>query len=159
MERLTEKRNGINVIPLRRDGSPEWCVSENQNDGTISVFGAAADKLAAYEDTGLDPAEVAAMIQNCDKSVYTMKTEIYEKAKAYDRVAAENVKLRELLKLAVEDMEGVTKNVAFEGLVCGSECVHFWECERVKSNDDRMYRCQEFKWRHAGEVEEVLTDE
>lgn len=107
MERLTEKRNGINVIPLRRDGSPEWCVSENQNDGTICVFGAAADKLSAYEDTGLEPAEVAAMIRNCDKSVYTMKTEIYEKAKAYDRVAAENAKLRELLELAEEVLTDV----------------------------------------------------
>lgn len=76
-----------------------------------------------------------------------------------EKLKSENAKLRKLLKSAVEDMKKVTTNVAFEGLVCGGECVHFGDCERVKNNDDKMYRCRTFKWRHADEVAEVLKDE
>lgn len=130
MERMTEKRNGLNVIPLRRDGSPEWCVSQNQNDGTISVFGAAADTLAAYEDTGLEPSEIA-------------------------EIQAENAKLRELLKLAMEDLK-----------ICSFQPCNYCEVCKYGKNDDLcpFLMCtigandSEFYWRHADEVEEILKE-
>lgn len=53
MERLTEKRDGKNVIPLRNAITgldvPYWKLSR-ANDLEIFLYGAAADKLAAYED-------------------------------------------------------------------------------------------------------------
>ena len=59
MERLTEKRDGKNVIPLRNAvcgiDMPYWKVSK-ANDLEAFLYGAAADKLAAYED-GDSPSE------------------------------------------------------------------------------------------------------
>ena len=53
MERLTEKRDGKNVIPLRNAvcgiDMPYWKVSK-ANDLEAFLYGAAADKLAAFED-------------------------------------------------------------------------------------------------------------
>lgn len=91
-------------------------------------------RLSAYEDTGLTPEEITKM-------------------------QAENAKLRELLKVAVKDFESVANNVAYDGFVCGEECAHFSKCDIFKNDDDRIYRCQKFKWQHADEVEEVLKNE
>lgn len=60
MQRLTEKRDGVNVIPLRNAvrevDLPHWClVTPTATDKFLS--GDAADRLAAYEDTGLEPEE------------------------------------------------------------------------------------------------------
>lgn len=71
----------------------------------------------------------------------------------------ENAELKRLLKLAVEDMKTITINVAFEGLVCGGECARFFECERVKNNDEKMYRCCKFEWKHAEEALKLLGDD
>lgn len=60
MERLTEKRRGQNVIPLR-----QMSLEKNFkfslvkiSDNTSFLYGDPSDKLAAYEDTGLTPEEV-----------------------------------------------------------------------------------------------------
>jgi len=116
-------------------------------------------RLTDYENTGLAPEEVRTLISNAEKSVFTIKTEIAEKAKAYDKISAENAKLRELLTSAVKDFESVANNVAYDGFVCGEECAHFSKCDIFKNDDDRIYRCQKFKWKHADEAEEVLKDE
>lgn len=61
MERLTEKRNGTNVIPLRNaicgTDMPYWKIT-TAGDLTEYLSGNAADRLAAYEDTGLEPEEI-----------------------------------------------------------------------------------------------------
>lgn len=52
MERLTEKRGGQNVIPLRQDGKTKWVVtSAGMGDkSTQFLYGTHANKLADYED-------------------------------------------------------------------------------------------------------------
>lgn len=61
MERLTEKRNGENVIPLRSVvlglNFSNWRI-EKKNPLEQFLSGDAADRLAAYEATGLTPEEV-----------------------------------------------------------------------------------------------------
>ena len=53
MERLTEKRDGQNVIPLRQDGKHKWSLaSAGMGDASTQfLYGAYADKLAEYEDS------------------------------------------------------------------------------------------------------------
>lgn len=60
MERLTEKRSGQNVIPLRQDGSNKWalCSAGMGYAPAQYLYGDHADRLAAYEDTGLTPEEI-----------------------------------------------------------------------------------------------------
>lgn len=60
MERLTEKRDGQWVIPLRQDGKREWslCSAGMGSAPTQFLYGDAANRLAAYEDTGLEPEEI-----------------------------------------------------------------------------------------------------
>ena len=48
MERLTEKRNGNNVIPLKADHA--WALTHGRG-GHQYLSGEAADRLAAYEAT------------------------------------------------------------------------------------------------------------
>ena len=52
MERLTEKRDGQNVIPLRQNGEVKWALSSaGMGDApTRFLYGVHADKLAEYED-------------------------------------------------------------------------------------------------------------
>lgn len=52
MKRLTEKREGQNVIPLRQDGKQKWTLCNAGKDDVHSQFlyGDHADKLAEYED-------------------------------------------------------------------------------------------------------------
>ena len=61
MERLTEKRHGENVIPLRMDGKHRWNVSHRSGSPDQFLSGEAADRLAAYEDTGREPEDIEAM--------------------------------------------------------------------------------------------------
>lgn len=63
MDRLTEKRDGHNVIPLRKFGIeniPKFTLVEI-SDNTSFLYGDFANKLAAYEDTGLTPEEIEQM--------------------------------------------------------------------------------------------------
>ena len=59
MERLTQKRRGRNVIPLMVGGSKwELAVVKSFDCPGQFLSGDAADRLAAYEDTGLAPEEI-----------------------------------------------------------------------------------------------------
>ena len=53
-ERLTEKRDGQNVIPLRQDGKTKWSLASAGmgNTSTQFLYGTHADKLAKYEAIG-----------------------------------------------------------------------------------------------------------
>ena len=52
MDRLTEKRDGQNVIPLRQDGKTIWALTSAGMGykSTQFLYGNHADKLAEYED-------------------------------------------------------------------------------------------------------------
>lgn len=60
MERLTEERQGQWCIPLRQDGQHLWslCSAGMGGASTEYLYGEYADRLAAYEDTGLEPEEI-----------------------------------------------------------------------------------------------------
>ena len=57
MKRLTKKRDRQNVIPLKQNGETKWVIcSAGMGDApTEYLYGEHADRLAAYEDTGLEP--------------------------------------------------------------------------------------------------------
>lgn len=63
MERLTEKRDGQNVIPLRQDGKVKWalCNAGKGDVPTRYLYGEHANKLADYENTGYPPEQVVEM--------------------------------------------------------------------------------------------------
>lgn len=52
MDRLTEKRDGQNVISLRQDGKTKWslCSAGMGDAPTKFLYGDHADRLAEYED-------------------------------------------------------------------------------------------------------------
>ena len=60
MKRLTEKRFEQNVIPLRRDGKTKWSLhrGEKGEQPALFLYGSHADRLSAYEDTGLAPEQI-----------------------------------------------------------------------------------------------------
>ncbi len=63
MDRLTEKRDGHNVIPLRQfrvKNIPKFALAKI-SDNTSFLYGDFADRLASYENTGLTPEEIIAM--------------------------------------------------------------------------------------------------
>lgn len=61
MDRITTvAENDENVIVLNNSTPGIWHI-EMHNYSTYMIYGFAADRLAAYEDTGLSPEEVAAL--------------------------------------------------------------------------------------------------
>ena len=77
MERLTEKRDGQNVIPLRQNGKIKWAIcSAGLGDApTEYLYGDHADRLAAIEDIlgdEYDLEKLRLLLEN-DKSCYTCK--------------------------------------------------------------------------------------
>nr|DAS52329.1 MAG TPA: hypothetical protein [Caudoviricetes sp.] len=63
MERLTEKRDGQNVIPLRQDRKVKWalCNAGKGDSSTQYLYGEHVHKLADYENTGYPPEQVVEM--------------------------------------------------------------------------------------------------
>lgn len=64
MDRLTEKRQGQWVIPLRQDGKNLWSLcSAGMGDAPAKyLYGEHADRLAAYENTGLEPEAIEGLV-------------------------------------------------------------------------------------------------
>lgn len=89
--------------------------------------------LAAYENTGLKPSEVADM-------------------------QAENAKLHELLKSASEDIRKMlTSEYGSECQFCCQDKNENAMCRKLV-NGSGGWCCGNAKWQHADEVEEVLAD-
>ena len=93
MERLTEKRDGQNVIPLRQDGKLKWSLnSAGMGDAvTQFLYGAHVDKLAEYEEVGT--------VEEFKKALQNVKTlsEMYEKLS--DKEVAEYHELKRYKEL------------------------------------------------------------
>lgn len=90
MDRMTEEYKGKNIIPLRNGGVTEWCIGTSgiARGSFRYLSGDAADKLAAYEETGLEP-EICA-----------------EYKKFEDNVIKSGTTLRYMLDLAAAEQEG-----------------------------------------------------
>lgn len=96
MERLTEKRDGQNVIPLRKNGKVKWSIcSAGLGDApTEYLYGEHADRLAAYEETGMEPEEVRSQKELFDYLVF-------------DSTPSEDIeRFKRLRELAQADREG-----------------------------------------------------
>ncbi len=62
MNRITTLAdNGENVIVLNNSTPGIWSIGM-RNYSTYTIYGFVADRLAAYEDTGLAPEEIAALV-------------------------------------------------------------------------------------------------
>ncbi len=62
MNRITTVAdNGENVIVLNNSTTGIWSIGM-RNYSTYTIYGFVADRLAAYEDTGLAPEEIAALV-------------------------------------------------------------------------------------------------
>ena len=107
MERLTEKRNDKNVVPLRNAicgvNMPHWEISK-ANDLEKFLSGDAADRLAAYEDTDLSP-------------------EICREYKIFeDEIVSKGVTIKRIVELMNAESEGrlvaleTTPRDSYEGL-------------------------------------------
>lgn len=96
--------------------------------------------LAAYEDTGITPEQITKM-QN------------------------ENAKLRELLKLAVANMDDIITDCnytyndcdSYDDELCVRHCARNG-CNCFKASSDDPCKCDNFRWQYADEVEEVLKN-
>ena len=98
MERLTEKRDGQNVIPLRQNGKVKWSIcSAGLGDApTKYLYGEHADRLAAYEDTGLEPEEIISAVDMGKVACALHELNAYKELGPIDR----------LRELAEADREG-----------------------------------------------------
>lgn len=105
MERLAEKRDGQNVIPLRQNGKIKWsiCSAGLGNAPTKYLYGDHADRLAAYEETGLEPEEIKAITglasENCAKTADAIDKLLQDDAelKSYRELGSID-RLRELVQ-------------------------------------------------------------
>lgn len=127
MERLTEKRADL------WEACDNCCEKHCDNCGFIDK---ALDKLSAYEDSGLEPYHIPGIIADNHKIITICK-----------QLKAENANLRQLLKLAVEDM----KNIAEKSINRCSLC--------FKPKYREICTCCNFRWKHANKVAEVLKSE
>lgn len=100
------------------------------------------NKLAAYEDTGLEPEEVKHFTNVCQEAGETYNCHFNYVVKC----VLEHEKLKELLKKAVKDFKIL-------GNVCPTDidCV---DCPLYNSKSDK---CDDI-WNHADEVEEILNE-
>lgn len=75
-DRLTEKRDGQNVIPLRQDGKTKWSLaSAGMGDASTQfLYGTHADKLAGYEAIGT--IEEFKVLKNTDIPIIHGKAEL-----------------------------------------------------------------------------------
>lgn len=64
MERLTAKLDGKGVFMLPSGVEHDWCISSRKVGDVVIQYlsGAAADRLAAYEDTELEPSEIQEVV-------------------------------------------------------------------------------------------------
>ena len=98
MERLTEKRDGQNVIPLRQNGKIKWSIcSAGLGDApTEYLYGDHADRLAAIEDIlgdEYDLDRLSVMVNQC----MTMREEVAERFSLTAKIPLD--RLRELVEL------------------------------------------------------------
>lgn len=81
VEEKTQELRGQNVIPLRQmslEKSFEFSLAK-ASDNVSFLYGDAADKLAAYEDTGLTPTEIKTLQDNNGKFQELVKRNIAKK--------------------------------------------------------------------------------
>lgn len=123
MERLTEKRDGQNVIPLRQNGKVKWSIcSAGLGDApTKYLYGEHADRLAAYEDTGLEPCDYSAM-DHALKQAARAREDLTEMIRQIGATGLD--RLRELAQADREGLVHIIQGPDPGAAVCGN-CGNF----------------------------------
>ena len=90
-ERLTEKRNSQNAIPLKNAvcglDMPYWALCHQDSITDMYLAGDAADRLAAYEDTGLTPEEIAVLKERTADAWLQLRTATFSTNKGAEDLA------------------------------------------------------------------------
>ena len=166
MERLTEKRDGQNVIPLRQNGKVKWSIcSAGLGDApTEYLYGEHADRLAAYEDTGLEPEEIISAVDMEKVACALHELNAYKELGPIDR----------LHELAQADREGKIPKytigdtiydrfgdawevTAVERLLLAGEPKWIYRCGHIGTND--YFALWEFEVLTRAEAEAALQGE
>ena len=142
MERLTEKTETGAALKLNAPRT-----EQEARDQLMAAYEVAINRLAAYEDTGITPEQITA-----NKSI------IGDLTREICRQESEIEKLRELLKLAVEDMATAASDFCEYCSVCKYCKKDNYTCE-YRMNIKDCINASDFRWQHADEVEEVLKDD
>lgn len=111
MERLTEKRDGQNVIPLRQNGEVKWALSSaGMGDApTQFLYGVHADKLAEYEDLE-EQNKLLKLPCAVGDTVYEVQ-ELRKRIQPYIVIAVHVSNCGNLYGWELEDGKGVYSNV------------------------------------------------
>lgn len=153
----------IMYVTIGRNGMER--MTERYEHGDLYVkehdYISASKKLAEYEDTGLTPEQIIQMerenikLNKQNEEIQNSKIKYYYRAKdAEDRCKTtekQNKRLKELLKLAFEEIE------RFYELNTGVRIVT-WRYPEIKF-DFTLDKNDRQIWKYADEVEEVLKDE
>lgn len=116
------------------------------------------DRLGVYEDTGLTPEQIEQnkeYIQILEKENKLIKEQYIKEADTvdcYKKLAQENAELKELLQLAVEDMESLSKHFG----IC-HHCINSsGYCNRCKLGKTvNASFCNDWQWQHADKLKEL----
>lgn len=107
MDRLTSKEHGANTIVLCNRSPGIWDICKGKNN-IYKIHGFAADKLAAYEDTGLTPEEVATMKAEYSDTFQAHLNQMCDiKDKRIAELEAKNADLIEQIDRLVEELEHI----------------------------------------------------
>jgi len=140
MERLTVKTETGAALKLNDPHTEKEVISL-----FVAAYRAAVDRLAAYEDGGLEPYHIPSILADNHEIIGECK-----------RLKAENYKLRELLKEAVEDITTAASDFYEYCSVCKYRLKDNI-CE-YRMNHNNCINASGFRWQHADEAEEVLKD-
>lgn len=171
--RLTEKRNGENVIPMRNSvcgvGMPKWELYRKGYNETF-LSGDAADRLAAYENTGLTPRQITVLQEMASKDA----DERVRLGNLIESLCADLVCVTEERDAAVADLHGTgacftckhfRRNAGdcFGAGRCRLDGIEVWPCDepgvfRAEIPDDgrKTYEWRGMQPSGEGEADETL---
>ena len=123
MERFTFRTVGGTAV-LYLGNSSEWGIISGRNNHEYKISGDAAERLAAYEDTGLEPEEIERIVDAYGRG-HTLRTESAERLEIVREIKTD--RLRELAKAEKDGrLEVLPCKVGDHILADGREAIVVW---------------------------------
>ena len=123
MERFTFRTVGGTAV-LYLGNSSEWDIISGRNNHEYKISGDAAERLAAYEDTGLEPEEIERIVDAYGRG-HTLRTESAERLEIVREIKTD--RLRELAKAEKNGrLEVLPCKVGDHILADGREAIVVW---------------------------------
>jgi hypothetical protein len=153
MKRLTEKKNGRNVISLSTGNQSKWELTGLGKDKVRFLYGECADKLAAYEDIGLTPEQIQELIDNSLDAIEMCKIKIaLDKLKEYQELEKQGLLYRKVYYVDTEcshpsDCDGVCEYCDSNKLEVKSDIIRLRDIESSKyflTEEDAMQALHNF---------------